>query len=170
MNGQSFQLYKGSGVLRLTLLPAVFRQKEGTNFLDKIKGKEGVLLEVAPATPNVKQSYEWEKKKIVFKLGEPDINKILGFIQFNQKEVKLVHDPGALTEEAGQVFKYVKITRLDGGNFMAEVSVKEKALVADPAPPVKVAIGANEMLTIRILLTHALPYILGWYHPPIVWR
>ena len=76
-----------------------WRQREGCVFLEITSTKE-------------KDVYDWENK-ITMALSVNDLGKVLmGLMTGN--EVKIMHDPGAKTDTAGTVQKYLGITSPNG--------------------------------------------------------
>jgi hypothetical protein len=150
-----FVVYKGSGALRLQLLPAEPRE-EGSPFL-----KEGcVMLEMALAKgePDVRgnRSYDWENRKIIFKLSSKDIGDILAYMKTGAKgELKLVHDsskaPGA-GDDAGM--KNLTINSTDRSWFWNLSMSKEQR--------VSVPVDTSEMVRIQELLKEGIKKIYAW--------
>lgn len=148
-----FVVYKGTGALRLQLLPAEPKE-EGSPYL-----KEGcVMLEMAKAGDAgtmTTRTYDWENK-IVFKMSSKDIGEILSYLKFGAKDdVKLVHDsskaPGA-SEDAG--IKSLLISATEKSWFWNLQAGKDNRR--------SVPVDLSEMVRIQTLLNKALEKIYGW--------
>lgn len=149
-----FVVYKGSGALRLQLLPAEPKEEDSPYL------KEGcVMLELAKAKgePDARgnRNYDWENK-IIFKMSSKDIGDALAYMKFGAKgELKLVHDsskaPGA-GEGAGIKNLYVAAT--DRSWFWNLSTSKENKI--------SVPVDLSEMVRIQQLLNEGLVKIYGW--------
>jgi hypothetical protein len=149
-----FVVYKGSGALRLQLLPAE-PKGEDSPFL-----KEGcIMLEMAKAKgePDVRgnRNYDWDNK-IIFKLSSKDIGDILAYMKFGAKgEQKLVHDsskaPGA-GEDAGMKNLYINSTEK---SWFWNLSTSKENRISVP-------VDLSEMVRIQQLLNEGIAKIYGW--------
>jgi hypothetical protein len=149
-----FVIYKGSGALRLQLLPAEPKE-EGSPYL-----KEGcVMLELAKAAGEAdgsgNRTYDWEKK-IIFKMSSKDIGEVLSYLKFGAKgELKLIHDsrkaPGA-SEEAG--IKNLTIAATEKSWFWNLSTSKDNRR--------SVPVDMSEMIRIQQLLNQSVIKIYGW--------
>jgi Whirly transcription factor len=121
-----------------------------------LEKREGaVFVEVAPTVgPNL---YDWDKK-IIFALSVVDIGKLVNKLRAGQ-EVKLLHDPGAQTEKAGQVTKTLSFTApTEKGSLF---SIQEKNKSGEPKS-YNVPLSPEEMTIIGTLLVAAIPVCLAW--------
>lgn len=143
-----FVVYKGTGALRLQLLPAEPKE-EGSPYL-----KEGcVMLEMAKAAGE--RTYDWEER-IIFKMSSKDIGEVLAYLKFGAKgEVKLVHDsskaPGA-SKDAG--IKSLLITATEKSWFWNLQAGKDNRR--------SVPVDLSEMVRIQQLLNKGIEKIYGW--------
>src|SRR3990172_10935348 len=111
-DSRDFTVYKGSAGMQMRLSP-----------YDPTVKKSGVVfLTVAPSVPGVKGRpekgqvrYEWEAKKIVVALSLNDIGKLVWGLNTGT-EVKLLHDPGAASENAGLVKKNIHLFPMENKN------------------------------------------------------
>jgi len=149
-----FVVYKGSGALRLQLLPAAPKE-EGSPYL-----KEGcVMLEIAESKGEANQAgnrtYDWDNK-IIFKMGSKDIGEILAYLKKGARgEVKLIHDsskaPGA-GDDAG--IKSLGVTSTEKSWFW-NLSDGKKNRISIP-------VDMGEMARIQQLLNTGIAKIYGW--------
>ena len=149
-----FVVYKGSGALRLQLVPASPRQ-ENDAYL-----QEGcIMLEMALAKgePDARgnRNYDWENK-IIFKLSSKDIGDFLAYLKFGAKgELKLVHDsskaPGA---DAGAGLKNLYVNATERSWFWNLSTSKENRI--------SVPVDLSEMVRIQELFKEGIKKIYAW--------
>jgi len=149
-----FVVYKGSGALRLQLLPAEPKE-ENSPYL-----KEGcVMLEMSKSKgePDARGNriYDWDNK-IIFKLSSKDIGDLLAYMKFGAKgEVKLVHDsskaPGA-GDDAGMKNLFVNSTEK---SWFWNLSISKEYRISVP-------VDLSEMVRIQQLLSEGITKIYGW--------
>jgi hypothetical protein len=106
--------------------------------------------------------YDWEKSKIIVKLGIPDITKMLAYFRSGEedKPLKLFHqnDKGSKSIEMQYQSKY--------NSFYLKVSSKEKKKdgdkVVEELKSVAVPISIDEVELLRVGMNRAIELILGW--------
>lgn len=130
-----------------------------------------VFMEVAPAVG--KNEYDW-KQKITMALSTTDLGKLLYFITFGKSSSKnererdgqptnsmtLMHDPGAQTDTAGQIKKYLRLYSPGGtaeGCMLTIVQMKGKEKLEH-----KVGISGDELIVLRTLFQTAITNTLSW--------
>lgn len=169
---QQYSVYKGltgkHGALQFDLqLPHYYKDKQkdftGEQALDGFKIKEGwnkregaVFLQAASAVG--KNEYDWNNK-IVFALSIQDMSKILLGLATGE-EVKLMHDPGAKSETAGAVKKFLNISSPDGTVKGCIVILSQTT--GGETRRHTVPMDGSELIALRQLLQTAIPRALGW--------
>lgn len=169
MKPLSYNIYKGTGAkfgaLQLSLQHPHYycgKQKDftGTDALDGFKLREGwkiregcIFMEITSAKD--KNVYDWDNK-IILALSVADIGKLLAGLN-KPGETKLMHDPGAKTQTAGETKKFLTVTLSDkGALFYCKQSAngEEKSHTVPLSP--------DEVVTLRVLLQHAIVTSLNW--------
>jgi hypothetical protein len=124
---------------------------------DGWKEREGaVFLEITSAKG--KNVYDWENK-IILALSVDDIGKVLETL-YTGKECKIMHDPGAKTQSAGAVKKFLNVTS-PNGTAQGCIFQVAKSVGTDTVRH-KVPVGPNELIVLRALLTSAISKALNW--------
>jgi hypothetical protein len=173
MNPLQYAVYKGTGgkwgAVQFNLqAPHYFKdkQKDFTGelaFGDDGKFKEGwkiregaVFLEIT--STKEKNVYDWENK-VTVALSTNDLGKVLFGLKTGN-EVKLLHDPGAKSEKAGEVTKTVNISSPNGTaeGCMVRVSQKTGEVVKTHTVP----LTGDEVLVLATLVQAAISRSLGW--------
>lgn len=160
------------GAVQFNFQPAhYYREKEkdfdGSRALDQDgrllenqgwRQREGaIFVEVAPTTGQNK--YDWDRK-ITFALSVTDMGKIVHFLATG-KDLSIMHDPGAKSDRAGSVKKFLNLTSpkglLEGGAMlqMSQTSEEDKLTHVVPLSP-------DETIVIRQLLLTAISAALQW--------
>jgi len=160
----TYAIYKGisgkQGALR-------FKLKRAYTDRDK-KRKEGcIFLEMAPAVG--KNNYDWEGGKVTMALNVTDISRILLYLRNpghtafqNEKDdgtLKLVHDPGAGTQNAHKSFKSLMISKPEN-QYSFWFNINHKS--GDESKKASVSVSPEEVIVIGTLLQASLPLILSW--------
>jgi len=122
-----------------------WKLKEGAIFLDITSAK----------SPN---EYDWSNK-ITIALSINDMGKIL-FTLVTGKECKLIHDPGAKTETAGAVKKFLNISSPKGTTEGVIINASVQA--GGEKRSHSVPLSGEEVLVLRTLLQQAISRSLGW--------
>lgn len=169
---QQFSIYKGvsgkHGALQFDLqLPHFYKEKQkdftGEVALDGFKMKEGwnkregaVFLQAASTID--KNVYDWEKK-IVFALSVQDMAKVLHCLMTGE-ECKLMHDPGAKSENQGAVKKFLNISSPNGTASGCILTLSQTT--GGDTRRHSVPMDGSEVIALRQLLLTAIPRALGW--------
>ena len=172
MKALQYSLYKGTGgkwgALQFNFSgPHFYHGKEkdftGAQALKDGKLQEGwdqregaIFLEVTSTkAPNV---YDWENK-VVMALSVNDIGKLL-FTLATGEPCNIMHDPGAKSENQGQVKKFLNVTSPQGlkSGVMFQVTQSQ----GDTKKSHSIPVSADEVMVLRSLLTAAISRSLGW--------
>lgn len=172
MTPQQFAVYKGTGgkfgALQFDLqLPHYYKDKQkdytGEQALDGFKTKEGwnrregaVFLQATTAVD--KNVYDWEKK-IIFALSVQDMAKVVLSLSTGE-ECKLMHDPGAKSDTAGAIKKYLNISSPNGTVNGCMVTLSQTS--GGETRRHTVPMDGSEVIALRQLLLTAIPRALGW--------
>lgn len=118
--------------------------------------REGaIFVEISSAVG--KNQYDWEHK-IVMALSVDDMGKMLYSIN-SMNNLELTHDPGAKTDQQGNVKKFLNLDFVDkdkGGMLkMAKIAGGER--VSHTVP-----LNKPELIILRGLLSSAISRALGW--------
>jgi hypothetical protein len=137
--------YTGSQALKDGKLVEGWDQREGCIFLDAASTK----------APNV---YDWENK-VVLALSVNDMGKLL-FTLATGEPCNIMHDPGAKSENQGQVKKFLNVTSPQGlkSGVMFQVTQSQ----GDTKKSHSIPVSADEVMVLRSLLTAAISRSLGW--------
>jgi hypothetical protein len=140
------------------------RNNNGSVAQFKIAGSdECMFLECARqvAPQDSSRPYDWEKK-IIVKLGLPDISKLLFYLKMSrpQSPLKLYHE----SPRGGNKTVDLKYQEYKGkpGYFMSVSYQKDKG---EEAHRVSVPIGMDEAEILKVGLALGIEVILGWNHP-----
>ncbi len=173
MNTLQYSIYKGVkgkfGAVQFNLqLPHYFREKQkdftGQNALDEAgKMKEGwriregaVFMEITSTKEaNV---YDWENK-VTVALSTNDLGKVLFGLRTGN-EVKLMHDPGAKSDRAGETTKTVNISSPKGTAEGCMIHVSQKT--GEQVKSHTVPLSGDELLVLATLIQSAITKSLGW--------
>lgn len=135
-----------------------FELKEGKRQLrDGWQPREGAIFLEITSTKD-KNVYDWENK-VVIALSIDDMGKVLETL-VTGNECKLLHDPGAKSESAGAIKKFLTVTSPKG--------IKEGCLIScsmtsgGQTKSHMVPITASEVLVLRSLLQAAISKALNW--------
>ncbi len=137
--------YHGNFALSEGKLQPGWRQREGC-----------IFLEITSAVD--KNVYDWANK-ITMALSINDMGKVMQTLLYGE-ECKIMHDPGAQSETAGQVSKFLSISSPKGikAGCMFTVSVKSGEQVTTH----KVPLTGDECIVLRALIQAAIPTALNW--------
>jgi len=140
-----------------------FTGYDGENKQAIYDGKDGwklrdgcVFVEMAPTIG--KNVYDWDNK-ITFALSVNDMSQLLLGLRTGD-EVKLMHDPGAGTDNKGQVSKYMTFNSPNGtkiGGFLYLTQI-----INDDKRNYKVPLSGAEVVALGELLRVALTRALAW--------
>jgi Whirly transcription factor len=173
MNPLQYASYKGmggrNGALQFNFQPPHYylgKQKDFTGsealndegrLNEGWKVREGaIFLEITSAKD--KNVYDWDSK-IVIALSVNDMGKVL-FTLVTGNECKIMHDPGAKSENSGQVKKYLTVTSPKG---TAEgVIFNATQVVGEDKKSHMVPLTGDEVLVLRQLIQTAISNSLGW--------
>lgn len=118
--------------------------------------REGaIFIDVANSTGS--NIYDWEKKTI-FALSVNDMGKVLLGLR-NGTGVKLLHDPGAQSEKAGQITKTLSFDEVTEKGSLFNMYEKNKS---GEEKKFMIPLSADEISIIGTLISHAIPLALGW--------
>jgi len=141
----------------------------------KVKLKEGwnqrqgcVFVECAPAVG--KNKYDWQQK-VIMALSIGDLGKILYFLQTGQSPNKaereknkggmsIFHDPGAKSDRAGVVRKYIKFFSPNGPANGLMLTLE--SIEGDDKRSNQVPVTGDEVMVLRSLFTAAISSALNW--------
>lgn len=177
MNSLQYAIYKGTGgkfgALQFNFQKPHFyngKQKDfdGGEALDWETGgrptlkpgwkeREGCIFLEAASTKD-KNVYDWDNK-IILALSVDDMGKVLQTL-VNGSECKILHDPGAKSESAGVVKKFLTIQSPNGIKEGCVVSLTQSSGGENRTHTVPVS-GA-EVLVLRSLLQSAISKALSW--------
>jgi hypothetical protein len=135
-----------------------FNNKDGKwELLPGWKVREGaIFLEIA--STKEKNEYDWDNK-VVLALSVDDMGKVLETL-LTGNECKLMHDPGAKSESAGVVKKYLHVYSPKGVKEGCMISATMSAGGENKSHTVPVS--ASELLVLRALLQAAISKALNW--------
>ncbi len=173
MNPLQYAVYKGMtgkwGAVQFNFqAPHYFRDKQkdftGINALDDSgKMKEGwkiregaVFLEITSTKD--KNVYDWENK-VTVALSTNDLGKVLLGLKTGN-EVKLMHDPGAKSDKAGETTKNVNISSPNGTLEGCMIRVTQKT--GDQQKQHTVPLSGDELCVLVTLVQAAITRSLGW--------
>ncbi len=159
MQPLKYAVYKGIGGSKYGCVQFSLKLPRVTEKTDKgfEVGDPGcVFVECAPTTgPNV---YDWNNK-IIFALSVGDMGKIVSGLT-GGNEVKLVHDPGAKSDQAGQVNKNLTFTAPGDKGCLFYLNENNKA--NPEGKKYCVPLTNDELLIIVTLLRSAISTCLAW--------
>ncbi len=173
MNPLQYAVYKGTGgkwgaVQFNFQAPHYFRDKQkdftGVNALgDDNKMKEGwkiregaVFMEITSTKD--KNVYDWENK-VTIALSTNDLGKVLYGLKLGT-DVKIMHDPGAKSDRAGQVTKNLNMSSPKGTAEGCLISVTETNGEARKSHTVPLT--GDELIVLGTLVQAAIARSLGW--------
>lgn len=119
--------------------------------------REGAIFLEITSTKD-KNVYDWENK-VVIALSIDDMGKVLETL-LTGNECKLIHDPGAKSESAGVVKKFLTITSPKGVKEGCIISCTQQS--GGDSRNHSVPIAASELIILRSLLTSAISKSLNW--------
>lgn len=119
--------------------------------------REGcVFIDITSATgPNV---YDWDKK-IVMSFSITDMSAIL-YALSTKTECKILHDPGAKSERAGQIVKQFNMSALDERGCI--ISCSQKVSGQEQVTRHTVPMSPAEIMQLRMYLQAAMITALAW--------
>ena len=125
-----------------------------------LASREGALfLEITSATG--KNVYDWDNK-IFMALSITDIGKLLMVLDGEQDAVNIMHDPGAKSETAGQVKKYLSVSSPQGIQTGVMVTVALSDSTTDKKVKHTVPLSGDEAKVLNVCLKAILPKCLAW--------
>ncbi len=127
--------------------------------LDLNEAKRCVFLEAASQKSGEEQGFDWASK-IVFKLSDTDISKIIAALDNRVKAINIFHDPGKskFVSETEIKNSAIAINKGEYGYFFkASTQSKDGAVKA-----VQLPLSEDEAVLLSTLLKHALVKISGW--------
>ncbi|MFA6048535.1 MAG: hypothetical protein WC792_01135 [Candidatus Micrarchaeia archaeon] len=127
--------------------------------LDLNVQKRCVFLEAAAQKAGPEQAFDWPNK-IVFKLSETDISKIISVFDNRVKSTNIFHDPGKskFVSETDVLNSAIAVAKGDYGYFF-KASTQSKA---GGLRAVQIPISEDEAVLLSTILKHALVKISGW--------
>lgn len=128
---------------------------------DDLASREGaIFLDITSATgPNV---YDWSKNiKVTIALSVNDLGKVLTVLDGLASEVKIMHDPGAKSESAGKVQKYLNISSPKGLKAGCMINVAETRADGTSVKH-NVPLSCDEVCLLRRAIAGFIPVALGW--------
>ena len=121
------------------------------------KEREGAIFMEIASTKD-KNVYDWDNK-IVMALSIDDMGKLLNTL-ITGEECKLMHDPGAKSEAAGAVKKYLNVSSPKGIKEGCIVSATQMS--GGDRRSHTVPVSPSEVIVLRSLLHSAIPKALNW--------
>jgi len=122
--------------------------------------KEGTVF-VEACSPKEKNQYDWDNK-ISMALTPDDMGKFLTAFRTG-REMKILHDPGAGSPRAGQIYKTIYFSSPNG--IMAENGggiFKFSQKGSDTERTHTIPASTSEIMVLMTLLTQAISGVLGW--------
>lgn len=119
--------------------------------------REGAIFLEITSTKD-KNVYDWENK-VVIALSIDDMGKVLETL-LTGSECKLIHDPGAKSESAGVIKKFLTVTSPKGVKEGCIISCTQQS--GGDTRTHTVPITAAEVLVLRSLLSAAISKSLNW--------
>ena len=176
MNAMQYSIYKGTGgkfgALQFRFQgPHFYKDKEkdyaGTKCFEMKDGKQtlkegwearegAIFMEITSAKD--KNVYDWENK-VVMALSTNDMGKLLLTLATGN-ECNLMHDPGAKSEAAGAVKKFMNVTSPKGTAEGVLFCVSQSA--GGQTRKHMVPLAGDEVMVLRQLLQSAVSKSLGW--------
>lgn len=159
-NFQNPHFYKAGTRIKDFTGEEAFEVVDGRRRLrDEWKERQGaIFMEIAGVKG--KNVYDWDPdSKIIIALSIDDMGKILHALVTGE-ECKLMHDPGAKSQTAGAVKKYLNVTSPGGttkGCFLTATQI-----VGTDKRTHRVPLTGAELLILRSLLVTAIPKALNW--------
>lgn len=125
----------------------------------KLKSREGAVFMDITSTkgPN---DYDWDNK-IVMALTAEDLSTILLVLENQEKEVKIVHDPGAKTASQGKVQKFLNISSPKGINIGCIFSATMKSAGKDDTKHM-VPLSGSEVKRLAVAIRAAISLSYAW--------
>lgn len=122
-----------------------WRQREGCVFLEITSAKD-------------KNVYDWTNK-VILALSVNDLGKCLMALVYGE-ECKIMHDPGAKSESAGDIKKYLSITSPKGVKVgcLIKVAKQENGETVSHTVP----LSGEEVIVLRTLFQSAISKALNW--------
>jgi len=162
--GPTIDFYQPKGgQLQFSVAPPRYRETEKSNVSDpgvKWASKMGaVFVEAAPPDPENPGRLAWGTKKIVFAMSDKDIGQILWALELKKTEVSLNHYPDENNKQNGKTFKISKGQPNRQGEPTWNLSLLEKR--DGEQNRVSVFVGGPDMMRLKTLLEHSLPFIMG---------
>ncbi len=127
--------------------------------MDLNAAKRCVFLEAAAQKPGAEQAFDWVNK-IVFKLSDTDLAKIVAALDGRVKAVNIFHDPGKskFVTETEVKNSAIAISKGDYGYFFKAST----QLKAGEVKAVQIPLSEDEAVLISTILKHAIVKISGW--------
>lgn len=172
MNPLQYAVYKGTGgkwgAVQFNLQPPHFyreKEKDFTGAVALVDGKlaegwktrDGAIFMEITSTKD-KNVYDWENK-ITIALSVNDLGKVL-FALKTGEETKIMHDPNAKSDRAGQVQKFLNISSPNGTSqgCMIRASMTSNGQTKSHQVP----LTGDELLVLGVLVQAAISRALGW--------
>lgn len=130
---------------------------ENGRLVEGWKIREGAIFLEITSTKD-KNVYDWDNK-IVIALSITDMGKVL-FTLRTGEECKITHDPGAKSDTAGQVRKYLNIS--SPGGTAKGVLIQATQTQGEDKKSHMVPLTGDEVLVLAQLLQTAISSSLGW--------
>lgn len=148
-----YNIYKGKGAIAIRVIPPTWSQQGSKSFVLSREG--GLLFEFAPST-GTQREYDWSKKANFFL----DVTECGEVLNRGATGCDFVHDPGALTDTAGQVTKKMRWSPTpDNKGVYVGLTVAEKA---NPAGfQLSLPVSWSEFMVIDSLIRFCIPRFLG---------
>lgn len=182
MNPMQYAIYKGTGgkfgAVQFNLQRPHFYQGKTKDFTghqaldEQGKRKEGwkdregcIFLEITSAKAGQKNVYDWDNK-IILALSITDIGKILYFLVTGKDPGKggdrlsIMHDPGAKSQSAGAVKKFLSMFSPNGTSAGCLITAKQ--VTGSEERKHTVPLTGDEVIVLRSLLQAAIPSTLNW--------
>jgi hypothetical protein len=178
LNPLQYSIYKGmggnNGAVQFNFQPPHFykvgtkiKDFNGSECFEEVDGRkrlregwkerEGCIFLEITCTKD-KNVYDWEQK-IIMALSVNDMGKVLMTL-LTGDDCKIMHDPGAKTQSAGAVKKFLNISSPNGTKAGCFVTATQTS--GDQKRTHKVPLDGAELLVLRQLLNTAVSKALNW--------
>ncbi len=153
-------IWKKTVAIQFTLKPGEPVEISGRNDKKYFGTTKGcVFVAIAAALPSGEKKYDWEHKMTIA-LSEHEVAQFILGLQ--GVDTNFVHDPNMGSGDKGQTIKSMKISQAPDKDIIYINAQEKHRNEENPRKYPGVALLPAERLEIRLLLSSALPKILGW--------
>jgi hypothetical protein len=121
------------------------------------KEREGCVFMEATSAKD-KNVYDWDKK-VIMALSVTDMGKLMLTLATGD-ECKIMHDPGAKSESAGAIKKWLMVSSPKGTKNGVMISISQKA--AGDERRHTIPLSGDEVMVLKTLLQAAVSRALNW--------